>query len=86
MNIDIEWDRVLINEKEIRFQYPVDDSIVFQQRVILRLVHQNKPLNQRDFEIDSPCRNVVALTPTGERKWVIESIATDDEDSYHRNL
>ena len=86
MKIDIDWDRVSINEKEIRFQYPVDDSIVFQEGVILRLVHQNKPLNDHDFEIDNPSRNVVALTPTGERKWVIESIATGDEDSYHRNL
>ncbi|WP_336358965.1 hypothetical protein ACNO8S_19850 (plasmid) [Haloarcula sp. KBTZ06] len=86
MNLDIEWDRVSINGKEIRFQYPIDDSIVSEEEVILRLVNQNKPLKEYDFKIDDPGRNVVALTPTGELKWVIEPVDASDEDGYHGYL
>lgn len=86
MNPDIEWDRISIDGKEIRFQYPIDDSVVSKGGIILRLVHQDKPLDDFDFEIDDPGRNVVAITPTGERKWVIEAVDASDADDYHRSL
>ncbi|EMA26814.1 MULTISPECIES: PQQ-binding-like beta-propeller repeat protein [Haloarcula] len=86
MTIEVDWDRISINGEEIVFQYPIGDSIVADERVILRTEYQNRNIEGFDFHIKDQTRNVISVTPSGEREWVIESVQSDEEDAHHYDL
>lgn len=86
MTVEVDWDRISVSGEDIVFEYPIGDSIVSEEDIILRIEYQKRSIEDFDFAIKDQSRNIISLTPSGERKWVIESVTSDDGDAHHYDL